>query len=503
MYSSRVRRVDGVTTAGGVGEYVYSWRTGPNSGGNVVPSLQYPTPNGRNLLDVLSKRKRFYEDLDQSVGHSHVPSHGRQYRGDTGHTFLSIKSSGIPMRFGWKQGIHSDEYEKYPSYGSAIHPWMTAPPSTVISTGNNWAPARSDWGVDVKTTVDRLISNLVPRGPGLGETIVELVGGNVPLVLTSLRKNVISLSKNYTTSRPVVVRLKSHGFTSGHGTKPKKRVQQSAGQLDHKTEALLRAMSGMGLTPRWLSAIGSDYLELQFGLLPTLGSFAQALGTLIGVTDALYGPSFRRKGSGTIFMDSVEQMMGSKPDALGRMQWAGINGSTGNLPGRTVGGYRGPRGTMVYSAQADVRLSLRASLTGRPTGAAAQYYTEPENWIRKLGMWYPSLGWDLLPYSWLVDWALHLGSAIERSSFFGPSGVYPIDYAYVTLKSRCAAQFFPESNRQVARNGDNAWGSFGSFSTTALYRQRYNPFGGIGVDLSGLTGFQYSILAALGLARFR
>jgi len=107
----------------------------------------------------------------------------------------------------------------------------------------------------------------------------------------------------------------------------------------------------------------------------------------------------------------------------------------------------------------------------------------------------PRLVWDLIPYSWLVDWCFHLGNIIEAAtpSKFGQlvtNGAYLTDQA--TYKYMFSA---------IKRVGDTY--GFGSWSCDIDRKQRFvspSPYG-FDIPFEGLSSWQLSILTALGFNR--
>lgn len=98
---------------------------------------------------------------------------------------------------------------------------------------------------------------------------------------------------------------------------------------------------------------------------------------------------------------------------------------------------------------------------------------------KKLGLVYPSLIWDLIPWSWLVDWFIKVGDFIDRAWMNG-YGEWNCSYAYVTTKYSLTYM------------------GMAYFQTC---RWHISPRSGLGVETSSqLSNSQWDILAALGLS---
>lgn len=105
-----------------------------------------------------------------------------------------------------------------------------------------------------------------------------------------------------------------------------------------------------------------------------------------------------------------------------------------------------------------------------------------------------ALAWELMPYSWLLDYKLSIGSALSNIDAFAQDGLV-MPYGYVMR------------TREIVT--DYTWtGSYGgsqiavTATTTSVIKQRRaaNPFG-FGVLTGSLTARQLSIIAALGLSK--
>jgi hypothetical protein len=115
----------------------------------------------------------------------------------------------------------------------------------------------------------------------------------------------------------------------------------------------------------------------------------------------------------------------------------------------------------------------------------------------------PSDLWQLSPWSWLVDWFLDIGGAIEAYETATSSRVLST-YAYameetLTRKGSLIWSIAPDTNRYYA--GPRSFA--GEWVYHRKLRIRANPFGFTLNPTVSLTALQLGILGALGLTRLR
>jgi hypothetical protein len=97
------------------------------------------------------------------------------------------------------------------------------------------------------------------------------------------------------------------------------------------------------------------------------------------------------------------------------------------------------------------------------------------------------VAWNLLPYSWLVDWYANIGDVAHNLTRFSQDGL-TMRYGYIMRHKRI---------EYIYTYGPS------SFTTVAEVKQRRgaSPFG-FGVDPASLSDRQWAILAALGQQKF-
>lgn len=232
-----------------------------------------------------------------------------------------------------------------------------------------------------------------------------------------------------------------------------------------------------------------EYLNYQFGIAPTVG-FAQDLRGAIQnreqIVDQLArdsGRLIRRKG--TVFSDESGLSESITKDVY--PSWIG--------------------GTPVTQVQQRGTLTITESVTRTSWFSGAfTYYLPKEGILRTVAELDKKYGvkpnvdtaWELLPFSWLVDYKVSAGAAVSNFSKFSSDGLV-MPYAYIMGQQNSTTRYV--WNGQI-RDGS---GSFRSVTLTATVekttkqRMRASPYG-FGILPGDLSGRQLSILAALGLS---
>lgn len=117
----------------------------------------------------------------------------------------------------------------------------------------------------------------------------------------------------------------------------------------------------------------------------------------------------------------------------------------------------------------------------------------------------PELLWEVLPWSWLIDWFSNIGDVISNAS---PNAVDNLTtrYSFVMESVTTVDEWKTTTSVKAGSNGNDRWPSHNSIISSNLKVETKsrlgggNPFG-LNVKLSALSGHQLGILAALGLSR--
>lgn len=113
----------------------------------------------------------------------------------------------------------------------------------------------------------------------------------------------------------------------------------------------------------------------------------------------------------------------------------------------------------------------------------------------------PARIWQVMPWTWLSDWYLDLGSLLENCDA-GVADRLAYDYGYVMRQVETVNEQFSYGNFKT-KNGGSQLVTASSISRSS-YKSRLSgdPFGW-NTNQNSLTGMQLSILGALGLSRLR
>lgn len=106
----------------------------------------------------------------------------------------------------------------------------------------------------------------------------------------------------------------------------------------------------------------------------------------------------------------------------------------------------------------------------------------------------PEMWWSLIPWSWLIDWALPIGGILANLNDSKDSLV--ADYAYVSVHSKKNV----ETTRTFYLNDGIERATTSCVNSEARQRIHASPYG-FGLTISGLSTKRLAILAALGWQR--
>jgi len=108
--------------------------------------------------------------------------------------------------------------------------------------------------------------------------------------------------------------------------------------------------------------------------------------------------------------------------------------------------------------------------------------------------------WNLLPWSWLVDWFSNAGVVMKNLTAF-TSGGLTMPWGYVMCDTETVTDYRWSGQVRTATGTSFVPYSFTeTFTTRRRQRRQATPFG-FGLNWDGFSPFQLSILAALGISR--
>lgn len=297
-------------------------------------------------------------------------------------------------------------------------------------------------------------------------TIQELVASTVPDKINgSLGQDIVDLAE--------LPRLISHLASIGRDMA---NLRRSWSQLSVKVRhAIDTCIRRRGKAPKWaLRSAGSGYLEWMFVLQPYIEDMQTVMDFLSSTSKSLlkrYSYTKNRKA-----LEKVEH--------------------------RTHGGqYYGGLRSLVYDHQHteiySVHLAIGWVCRG-PLPSDGSFAEKARRMNRDLGIWYPSLIWDLMPWTWLIDWCTHLGASINGMHAISDSNFRPA-YAWATVRNtvRCFGSFVPNYR------GDTVETNFAGAENTSLCRIPVQTTGLLMPSFSELSTSQKAILGALGLSHLK
>lgn len=108
-----------------------------------------------------------------------------------------------------------------------------------------------------------------------------------------------------------------------------------------------------------------------------------------------------------------------------------------------------------------------------------------------------STGWNLSPWSWLVDWNINIGANIANAESLSRDGLV-ISYAYLMCKTHKMLRSVVHA--PPTKDGRNRGPYTTIYDTVSKKRVKASPFG-FGLNPSSFTARQWSILGSLGYTK--
>lgn len=240
---------------------------------------------------------------------------------------------------------------------------------------------------------------------------------------------------------------------------------------------------------KFLKGGGQNYLAVQFGWRPFINdlkdwwSSIRQIDKRIAALRKLNGQWHRR--GGTLFEDSSTS----------------TSSGTDNII--TPGNYLTAKGWKVDTESINkcwFKGSFRYFIPGLDDPRWGKLRAISELWDLSIT---PELVWELLPWSWLVDWFANVGTVISNWQSQISDQVVG-RYAYVMYSTNQRVTWRADAiNRYTCtynRVQYNPVHCEALFRVTTKSRAEASPFG-FGLTTGGLNAFQLSILAALGLSK--
>lgn len=241
--------------------------------------------------------------------------------------------------------------------------------------------------------------------------------------------------------------------------------------------------------PGTAGSLPGEYLNYMFGIAPTV-ALVQDLKNAISDQEEILGQYIR--DSGKLVRRRWE------PDADVETSKTVSTGKYPKFFGSTHSAYLVQSGKLTTTTRTRTKLWFSGAFT---------YYLPKEGLARDIALMDRLYGvvpgsalvWELLPYSWLLDYKLSIGSVLGNIDAFAMDGLV-MPYAYVMRTQETEVHYIWEGN---IRNSSGSWTQRRlSTKVTSVTKQRRaaTPFG-FGVLPGDLTPRQLSIIAALGLTK--
>ncbi len=467
MISGVLRNVD-FTTPGYL-EGVYSWRTGAR---NVLDPPGSPplklrrrdgfgliTPSDRgSLLNRLASRKQYLEDFQRAAFPAETDAGGistnRTSTTDSGHLFGTLKVLRTPYAGTLDVRVNSTNWWNGDVWSSVAAPTIYNAGPYDFGFPNSTGSPLVVAALQRQAQANRYFTATAPdrKGASIGTTLIELIRGDVP-----------SLLKNF------------HSMMGGYKT-----VRNYA---------------------------GSEFLNIQFGWTPLIQEYANLIQTGMALERVVYYESFRRKRQ----WDGPSMRQETTPTiVLGSANTPYLSSSL-TKSGETPGGSSGY--AVSYTSQRELVAVEDYHYSSKYTGLAKagrranSFSDQAMDVAKRMGVVDdPEMLWDLTPYSWLVDWFTTMGESIHNAQTYSPSvGKYSVDYAFMTTKHTVSVdgRLLRRIGSPLASERSHVVTSGSSIqNSVAKWRTRATPFG-FGTQLGSLSGSQFAILVALGLAKTR
>jgi hypothetical protein len=254
----------------------------------------------------------------------------------------------------------------------------------------------------------------------------------------------------------------------------------------------------------FFKALGSEYLNAEFGWKPFVKDLQDMYKTWQSVDSRIRqlvrdnGKPVRRRISLTHDVDTIEDI----PQPLHQLR-VYPNG-WGETVDNTIN-HHGSKCTRKVMAYTDIWANGRFRYY--------MFYNSDNHWNDKARLALfglnptPALLWEVMPWSWLIDWFGNIGDVITNLSSNGIADLI-IDYAYIMRRYRKTTGYYMTTYPTYV----NPWGEQSdlvrippvSLITEVVEERKErvaaSPFG-FGLHIDDLSARQYAILVSLGLSR--
>lgn len=233
-------------------------------------------------------------------------------------------------------------------------------------------------------------------------------------------------------------------------------------------------------------ALGSEYLNLQFGWIPFVNDIMDVMHAVRGSREFL-----RKLKQGSDVKTRVGYHFPVDPDHSGTAAPAFLYSVNSGISGWDAG-------PVQYSYEQATDIWFKGVYTYHipidpVTHESINRYADYADYVLGLRPTVEAI-WDAAPWSWLVDWAGNVGDVARNISAFSRDGLV-LQYGYIMCHDYVREQY-------SSSGGANCTGA----STFALseWKVRFpaSPYG-FGLSYEALTASQKLVLASLGITHFR
>lgn len=242
-----------------------------------------------------------------------------------------------------------------------------------------------------------------------------------------------------------------------------------------------------------MAALGSEYLNVAFGWKPFVSDLQSLYETHTRLDKELdnlrrnHGKAQRRRR--TIVNSRVTNDTYTQTTGLG--YWSGVHRAPNNSPFTPSGVHSVFTQTVVENHiwfagrfRTYVPYMGTSEWTGAATRALYGLNVTPEHL------------YQVIPWSWLVDWFTNVGAVISNLSSNAAGNLF-MDYGFLMQRRKETTSVSQDYTCSALNIATSVTHEYGWESKTRIMA---SPFG-FGLKYDDLTGYQKSILAALGLSR--
>lgn len=250
--------------------------------------------------------------------------------------------------------------------------------------------------------------------------------------------------------------------------------------------------SAIGLNTLRRQDLGGEYLNYEFGILPTISDI-KAIGGTYRQADKLLRQYYRDSGR-------VVRRRYEFPSET-RVVETSVTEGVPPTPTLVTPLYENPYGKLrkVVTETKNVWFSGAFTYYAKAPSSVLAIRDQVQKWNYLYGI-SPSTDvlWNALPYSWAADWVTNIGDVMNNVSMFQNDGLV-MQYGYVMEHVVRRVEYV---HTGTVLKGAGPVFAKQVFISDHKRRRKATPFG-FGAELSGFTDRQWAILAALGLSRGR